>query len=96
MKRLALASEQKEIANTTKELIDRFGPLPKRAKRLIELSRLKIICAQKGIGHLDVKDLRAVFYWAHKREILKVAHLKKSNTDSLISQLIAAAKQLPN
>ena len=96
MKRLAQAGGQNEITKIARELADRFGPLPKRAKRLVELSRLKVVCAEKGIGHLDVRNLRAVFQRRRQREILKVAHLKKAGADSLIKQLIAIAKNLPS
>ena len=94
MKRLALAETEKDVSSLKRELLDRFGPLPDKAKRLVNLAKLRVACAKKRIGHLDVKDSRAVIYRANSREITAVLKLKAATADAKIQELRSAVSKM--
>lgn len=71
--RLALVSSEVEISELEEELRDRFGALPKPARVLLELTRLKILAACLGIDKLRIKkgELTAYFsdmYYGDKNQ----------------------------
>ena len=93
MKRLAEASDAKAVKAIADELADRFGELPPAAERLILLSKLRVECAKAGIGHVDVKDGRAVFYRTGEIRPCCVENLKGKTADARIRSLLALARR---
>lgn len=51
--RLSRLSEGYEIEALEEELVDRFGPLPRSAERLIEAARIAILARMAGIERID-------------------------------------------
>ena len=48
-RRLAAASDDAGIMSVIEELVDRYGPLPEPAERLVALARLRLLCRQYGV-----------------------------------------------
>src|SRR6185312_2737726 len=48
-RRLAAASDGARIGAVVDELIDRYGPLPEPAQRLVAVARLRLLCRQYGV-----------------------------------------------
>ncbi len=48
-RRLAAASDDAGITSVIEELVDRYGPLPEPAERLVALARLRLLCRQYGV-----------------------------------------------
>ncbi len=88
MKRMAEASSKSDIKKISNELKDRFGNLPTATKRLLRLAELRIACADKNIGFMDVKGDRASLYEAGTHTILYYIRLKAKTPDQKISELI--------
>ena len=52
-RRLAAAADEAAIAAVVEELIDRYGPLPEPALRLVAVARLRLLCRTYGITELS-------------------------------------------
>lgn len=52
-RRLAAVEDAEEMANFADELIDRFGPMPPAAQRLIDVMLLQIKCKNLGIESIE-------------------------------------------
>ena len=87
MKRLAQVEGERDVARLKAEMEDRFGALPKSAMRLLKMTKLRAMCAAGGIGNLDVRGSRAVFYRSSSREIEDVLVLKGSTADAKLREL---------
>ncbi|WP_029114423.1 transcription-repair coupling factor [Mycobacterium sp. URHB0044] len=48
-RRLAAAPDEAGIASVVEELVDRYGPLPEPAQRLLALARLRLLCREYGV-----------------------------------------------
>jgi transcription-repair coupling factor (superfamily II helicase) len=48
-RRLAAAPDDAGIASVVEELVDRYGPLPEPAQRLLALARLRLLCREYGV-----------------------------------------------
>lgn len=48
-RRLAAASDEAGIGAVVDELVDRYGPLPEPAQRLVAVARLRLLCRQYGV-----------------------------------------------
>ncbi|MEO8815600.1 MAG: transcription-repair coupling factor [Mycobacterium sp.] len=48
-RRLAAAPSADEVAAVVEELVDRYGPLPEVAGRLIAVARLRLLCREAGV-----------------------------------------------
>ena len=90
MKRLAEASETRDVKAVAAELKDRFGPLPPAAKRLVRLSELRVACAGAGIGCVDAVGQRAVFYKTGSHAVAFVRRLEGGTPDAKIRELARA------
>lgn len=51
-RRLAAASDEAGIAAAVEELIDRYGPLPEPAQRLVAVARLRVLCREFGVTEI--------------------------------------------
>ena len=61
--KLSNLKTQDELNDFEKQLIDRFGPLPKEANELIESVRLKWVASQLGIERLQIKKNSCICYF---------------------------------
>ena len=48
-RRLASAADEAGVAAVIDELIDRYGPLPEQAQRLVAVARLRLLCRHYGV-----------------------------------------------
>ena len=48
-RRLASAADEAGVAAVVDELIDRYGPLPEPAQRLVAMARLRLLCRHYGV-----------------------------------------------
>jgi transcription-repair coupling factor (superfamily II helicase) len=48
-RRLAAAADEAAIAAAIDELVDRYGPLPEPAQRLMAVARLRLLCREYGV-----------------------------------------------
>ncbi len=55
-KRLAGAATDAEVAELRAELLDRFGPLPEHAERLLDVVRLRVAARALGVEKLEAGD----------------------------------------
>jgi transcription-repair coupling factor (superfamily II helicase) len=52
-RRLAAAPDDAGIAAVVEELVDRYGPLPEPAERLVALARLRLLCREYGVTEVS-------------------------------------------
>ncbi|BBZ32018.1 transcription-repair coupling factor [Mycolicibacterium confluentis] len=52
-RRLAAAADDTAVLGVVEELVDRYGPLPEPAQRLVAVARLRLLCRQYGITELS-------------------------------------------
>ena len=55
-RKLAQATDKFALENLSKELRDRFGPLPPPVELLLQIAELKILAADKSVTAIEVKD----------------------------------------
>ena len=52
-RRLAAASDGAAVDAVVEELVDRYGPLPETAQRLVAVARLRLLCREYGITEIS-------------------------------------------
>ncbi len=52
-RRLAAATSDAAVSSVIEELIDRYGPLPEPAERLVAVARLRLLCKASGITEVS-------------------------------------------
>jgi transcription-repair coupling factor (superfamily II helicase) len=52
-RRLAAAHDDATVDAVVEELVDRYGPLPETAQRLVAVARLRLLCRQYGITEIS-------------------------------------------
>jgi transcription-repair coupling factor (superfamily II helicase) len=55
-RKLAQATDKAALDQLTRELRDRFGPLPPAAELLLQVAELKILAGEKGVAMIEVQD----------------------------------------
>jgi transcription-repair coupling factor (superfamily II helicase) len=55
-RKLAQATDKAALESLTRELRDRFGPLPPAVDLLLQVAELKILASEKAVTNLEVKD----------------------------------------
>ena len=55
-RKLAQATDKESMDALTKELRDRFGPIPPSVELLLQVAELKSLAAERGISTLEVKE----------------------------------------
>jgi transcription-repair coupling factor (superfamily II helicase) len=81
--RIANLTTEEEIENIAIEMIDRFGPLPKEVKNLLNVIELKQLCKKLNINKLD-SGPKAVVVGFHNNQLI--------NQDKLLPHIMS----LPN
>jgi transcription-repair coupling factor (superfamily II helicase) len=65
LRRFAAAREESAVAELRRELLDRFGPPPPEAARLLDLAELKAACRRAAVGRIEEpSDRRYRVLWA--------------------------------
>ncbi|MFV8049848.1 transcription-repair coupling factor [Mycobacterium sp. 48b] len=59
-RRLAAATDEDAVKAVVDELVDRYGPLPEPAKRLVAVARLRLLCRQYGITEIGAVSASTV------------------------------------
>lgn len=59
-RRLAAATSDGDIAAVIEELVDRYGPLPEPAERLVAVARLRLLCKASGITEVSAVSATTV------------------------------------
>lgn len=59
-RRLAAAADDDAVAAVVDELIDRYGPLPEPAQRLVAVARLRLLCREFGITEIGAVSASTV------------------------------------
>jgi transcription-repair coupling factor (superfamily II helicase) len=52
-RRLAAAADDQAVDAVIEELVDRYGPLPEPAQRLVAVARLRLLCRHYGITEIS-------------------------------------------
>jgi transcription-repair coupling factor (superfamily II helicase) len=52
-RRLAAAADDGAVASVVEELVDRYGPLPELAQRLVAVARLRLLCRRYGVTEVS-------------------------------------------
>ncbi|MGV0811966.1 transcription-repair coupling factor [Mycolicibacterium boenickei] len=59
-RRLAAATDEDAIRAVVDELVDRYGPLPVEAQRLVAVARLRLLCREYGITEIGAVSASTV------------------------------------
>jgi transcription-repair coupling factor (superfamily II helicase) len=59
-RRLAAAPDEDAVAAVVEELMDRYGPLPEPAQRLVAVARLRLLCREYGITEIGAMSASTV------------------------------------
>jgi transcription-repair coupling factor (superfamily II helicase) len=52
-RRLAAAADDAAVDSVVEELLDRYGPLPETARRLVAVARLRLLCRHYGVTEIS-------------------------------------------
>lgn len=96
MKRFAEAQDVRCVKALAAEMKDRFGPLPPEAKEFVRIAELRVLCANVGIEHVDVKETRAVFYKVDARTASFVSTLRGKTAKEKLVELKASLQSHPS
>jgi transcription-repair coupling factor (superfamily II helicase) len=55
-RKLAQANEKSALENLSKELCDRFGPIPPNVELLLQIAELKILASEKNVTSIEVEE----------------------------------------
>ena len=92
MKRFAEAQDVRVVKALKAEMKDRFGPLPPEAEEFVRIAELRVVCANAGVEHVDVKGQRAVFYRVGDPRPDKVTDLRSKTSAGRIAELLSAVR----
>ncbi|MDP9166258.1 MAG: transcription-repair coupling factor, partial [Actinomycetota bacterium] len=59
-RRLAAAQDDAAIAGVVEELIDRYGPLPEPALRLVAVAKLRLLCRRYGVTEVGAPSATSI------------------------------------
>jgi transcription-repair coupling factor (superfamily II helicase) len=93
-KRLAEVSTEAEINALGREMADRFGKMPEQTRRLLDVSRLRILCAANGVLRIDTLNGKAVLRRTDGTKANRVAELGQGSVDDKLGKLFKAVRNL--
>jgi transcription-repair coupling factor (superfamily II helicase) len=70
-KKLSEIKKKEEVDDLKVELQDRFGPLPREAQELLEISEIKLLCQAKGISKLTLRRDRLKIEFDQSKKVGK-------------------------
>ena len=71
-RRLAETITIKEVSALRRELADRYGRPPAAVLRLLRLTELRVLAAQKALGRIETREQKIYFYKLRERAPLLV------------------------
>jgi transcription-repair coupling factor (superfamily II helicase) len=97
-RRLAETASVKEVRALRGELVDRYGKPPAAALRLLRLTELRVLAAQKKLGRIETRENKIHFYRSRERSPLLVKDrlplLKGKNAEQRLDALFHALNAL--
>ncbi len=97
-RRLAEAVSVKEVRALRDELTDRYGRPPAAVTRLLRLTELRILAAQKRIGRIETHNGKIHLFRSHERSPLlirnRLPRLKGTRTDTRLDALFQTVRSL--
>ena len=95
-RKVAEIATRKDIKELQAEMIDRFGPIDPAVKRLLSISMLRIICAEKGVTEIEVKGDKLMIM--RDRVYIKADRLfpklTNSSPDKRLAEIVRAVRKL--
>lgn len=91
MKRLAEATQSKDVQKLKEELTDRYGPLPAATSRLLAIAQLRVLCTQAKLSRIDTRENKA-FLRDREQRIVAVLDLKGKTADAKLTEIRRAVK----
>ncbi len=88
LRRFAEVQDLAALRRLGAEMVDRFGPPPADAKLFLRVAELRVRAAAAGIGAIDVKGPRAIFYRNGTREIALVTELTGKSPERKLAELL--------
>ena len=76
---IALCKNEENIQNVVDEIIDKYGHMPEEIENLLEITRIKNMCREKGISKISQKRDSIVFYF-------EISKFKTENVDMILSK----------
>ena len=96
-RRLAEAVTPKEVKALRDELADRYGKPPPPALRLLRVTELRILAAQKKIGRIEASAGKAYLYPANTRAPLlinkRIPSVTGKNADDMLKSIIKTVEK---
>jgi transcription-repair coupling factor (superfamily II helicase) len=107
-KKLATAKSNDQVDGLLEELVDRFGKLPPQAQTLIDVHRLRVLCAPYGVLKVDAApgvttltfkpqppvDPMAIIGLVQKNKHIKLAGNEKLRIERELPEPAARAQQV--
>jgi transcription-repair coupling factor (superfamily II helicase) len=90
-RRLSRATAESQVDDLGRELVDRFGPLPDEARRLLDFTKLKALAVTHGIDSIT-RHPGMIMFGHHDRtaiEKLRQAAAKKGRVVRVVDQKTA-------
>jgi len=75
-KKISEVKKEAEVDDLKMELEDRFGPLPKEAHELLEIAGIKLLCQEKEISKLSIKENRLRIEFDQNKKVGKEEIMK--------------------
>jgi len=98
-RRLAEAATPAEVAALADELADRYGKLPESVRKLLDLTELRILAAERQICRIEVKDKTINLFDARTRAAITLRgirpHLSGKTSAQKLKSLRAAVLAVP-
>ena len=76
---IALCKSEIDIQNVVDEIIDRYGRMPEEIENLLEITRIKNLCREKGISKISQKKDGIIFY-------IEVSRFDNENIEILLNK----------
>ena len=76
---IALCKSEIDIQNVVDEIIDRYGRMPEEIENLLEITRIKNLCREKGISKISQKKDSIIFY-------IEVSRFDNENIEILLNK----------
>ncbi|MEI6148553.1 MAG: transcription-repair coupling factor [bacterium] len=95
-RRIAEAGYVKEVRSLRKTCRDRFGPLPAECERLLKITELRILAAERNIRSIQVEDGK-IMLKRHGEYLMqndRFSRLKSSKPDTRLDELLTHVRQV--
>ncbi|MCK5851152.1 MAG: transcription-repair coupling factor, partial [Kiritimatiellae bacterium] len=93
-RKIAGAAFLKEISALKGDISDRFGPIPEPIDRLLKITKLRIICAEKNITAVETRDDKVIFMRGHDylKQNQRFPRLKGTTSTKRLNELLKLAR----